>query len=100
MLNIDELLGEKKSIQFGGVVYDVNEPTLQNMLEAQKILESPDEAGQYEGMQKFIELLIPGLDVSTVPVRMLGAIFEYVVGTEKKTEKPAPTPLNHKKMKK
>lgn len=100
MLNIDELLGEKKSIQFGGIEYQVNEPTLQNMLEAQKILEEPDETGQFAAMQKFVELLIPGLDVSKVPVRVLGPLFEYVINAEKKTEKPAPAPLNHKKGKK
>lgn len=89
MLNIDELLGEKKSIHWGGAEYQVNEPTLQNMLEAQKILEVSDEVGQLESMQRFIELLIPGFDVSKVPVRVLGPIFEYVIGTEKKTETPA-----------
>lgn len=90
MLNIDELIGPKKSIQFKGVDYPVDEPTLEHILEAEKVLEAPRGDEQLSGMSELIKLLVPGLDIKKIPVRMLSALFNYVIGTEeKKTEEPA-----------
>lgn len=93
MLNLDELLGEKKSIQWGGQEYQVNEPSLGNILEAERILKASDEKEHLSGMSDFVKLMVPGLDVSNIPVRLIPALFEYITtsGAEKKTEAPAET---------
>lgn len=92
MLNLDELLGEKKSIQWGGQEYTVNEPSLADVFEAQRILAATDEKEQFAGMSEIVKMLVPGLDVSKMPLRMLSPLFDYVInGAEKKTEPPAET---------
>lgn len=77
-LNIDQLIGEQKKIIFGGKEYDVAEPTLEIALKAEKMLSGPDGADT-ESMAKFIEMMIPGLDIKKIPVRMFKRLFNYMM---------------------
>ena len=85
MLNLDELLGEKKSIRWNGVDYPVEEITLRTVLKADKALQdAKDTRDVWQGMSQIVKEVVPGLDVDAVPVRALEKLFSYVVNGEDK----------------
>ena len=85
MLNIDELLGESKKIVFVGTEYIVNDPTLETILLIDKMIgEAKGETEQLEVMGKAINMMIPGFDITKVPVRAYASIFNYLIGNDEK----------------
>lgn len=81
LLNIDEILGEPRTVSWQGKEYKVLEPTLAIRLEIEK---GDDDL---EGMSKVLGHLVPGLELDTVPIRALPALFRFVLGDDTADEK-------------
>ena len=85
MLNLDELLGEKRSSRWNGRDYPVEEITLRTVLKADKAMQdAKDTRDVWQGMSQIVKEVVPGLDVDAVPVRALEKLFAYVVNGEEK----------------
>ena len=82
MLNIDELIGEGKTILYRGKEYEVKEITLKNVLEANKLLSTEDGDKALQGMSKVTADLVPDLPVDEIPLRALKSIFNYIMDVE------------------
>ena len=82
MLNIDELIGEGKTILYRGKEYEVKEITLKNVLEANKLLSTEDGDKALQGMSKVTAALVPDLPVDDMPLRALKSIFNYIMDVE------------------
>lgn len=83
IFNVENLLGEKKTISWQGKSYDVVEMNVEMSLRAEHVVEQlGDEANDpitsYHEMVKLIEALVPGLDVASLPARVIPAIFFYI----------------------
>lgn len=87
MLNIDKLIGEKKKIVFGGKEYEVQEPTLETVIAADKLLKG--EGGEDKlltDMAQLIKELVPGLDLNAVPVRVMLPMLNYIISGDENQE--------------
>lgn len=79
MLNIDALLGEPKVIRYNGKDYKVKDASLLDVVNANKLLKSKKEDDVLVEMSKITKNLVPGFPVDTVPLRVLDAVFKYIM---------------------
>ncbi|MEG1501962.1 MAG: hypothetical protein RR203_02480 [Synergistaceae bacterium] len=86
MLNIDELIGEKKVIVYGGREYEVKEVTLELTLEVDKKLKTATDENMLETMSEVIEKLVPDLPIKTMSIKALKPMFDYILDVEEKKD--------------
>lgn len=96
-LNIDELLGEPRSIKWQGKDYPVTELTLGVALMAQKMIEEGRE-NNIEDAKKIFDVCVPGLDIDSLPARAIMPLMVFVTTpvNSKNAEEP-PKTKNRKK---
>ena len=87
VFNVESLLGEKKTINWQDKSYDVVEMNVEMSLRAERVVEqlgneANDPMVSYHEMVKLIEELVPGLNVSALPARVIPAIFFYIASSK------------------
>ena len=91
MLNIDTLLGETKTLVWRNVKYVIAEPTVEDALRMQCIVDKlTDKTAAPEivvqDMLEMIKKAIPDLDASTLPLRVIPAVFVYIAAVKLENE--------------
>lgn len=81
VFNLDELVQDRQEVVWKGNRYEVKEPTVQESLEFQRILQEVDgtDAGTVFGaIGKAVAFMIPGLPVEEIPSRRLMDLLAFV----------------------
>lgn len=83
MLNIDALLGETKTLMWRDAQYSIVEPTVEQALRMQRIVDtmSDKEVAPETIVQDMLDMIkasVPELDTTTLPLRVVPAVFIYI----------------------
>ena len=87
MLNIDALLGETKTLMWRDKKHVILEPTVEQALRMQRTVDTlTDKETEPElivqEMLDMIKVMVPDLDTTTLPLRVVPAVFIYIAAVK------------------
>lgn len=98
LLDLDALVPEKKQVKLGGKIYEVNPPTMVQLIALQKTLLSMKDSTTEEQedainkVKNIISEIVPGIDGLNLNTQQLQALIEFAYSTN------TPQPTEEKKI--